>query len=377
MLSAAELAVYRECRGGFYELTELTTSLEAVREEIGAWRIVLLDSTGEAIAEAGKSGERPPGSHLFEAELDAPTPRGGGGGRGRGGRRFDSAEWTTLPHGKLAIEILHPRNELDHKLVADLQRFAITGTSLSLALALLAIALWMRLRSIHLSSRLAAANERVHALEFLSRLGAGLVHETRNPLGIVRGHAQRIADGAIPDGEVESTARTILDETDRTVTRLDEFLLLSRPTEPDRTRFALRPLLQEILELVTPDAEDRGAVITVSGEDFELEADFDRTRRLLMNLILNALQSLDRGGAVGVVLDEHPNRREIRVIDEGCGIPEEIRETVFEPYVTRRAGGTGLGLSIARRIADEHGWRLRFEENSPRGTVMIIEVPKQ
>lgn len=80
---------------------------------------------------------------------------------------------------------------------------------------------------------------------------------------------------------------------------------------------------------------------------------------------------------MGVVLDEHPNRREIRVIDEGCGIPEEIRETVFEPYVTRRAGGTGLGLSIARRIADEHGWRLRFEENSPRGTVMIIEVPKQ
>lgn len=376
MLSTAELAVYRECRGGLYDLAELTASLEEVRERTGSWGIELLDSGGATIARVGSFEESAPGAHLFEDELDAPTPRGGGG-RGRGRQRLGASGMTTLAPGKLVVGILHPRDELDQKLAADRRRFGITGASLSLALALLAMALFMRLRSIQLAARLEGANERVRALEYLGRLGAGLAHETRNPLGIVRGHAQRIADGAVSAEEGGRIARTILDETDRTLTRLDEFLLLSRPAEPDRTRFAVRPLVEELVELVAPDAQDCGAAITIHGDDFELEADRDHTRRLLLNLLLNALQALDAPGAVRVELGRQPGRSLIRVVDEGPGIPEEIRETLFEPYVTRRAGGTGLGLSIARRIAEEHGWRLRFEDRQPRGTAMIVEVPER
>jgi len=376
ILSAADLAVYRECRGGMYEPDELTASLEGVRRGIGSLGIYVRDSTGEIVAEVGEWQGGSPDAHLFEAEFEAPTPRGGGGRRG-GGRRFDATGLIPLASGLLRIGILHPRDELDRKLAGDLRRLVITGTSLSLALALLAIVLSMRLRALGLSARLEGANERVRALEYLGRLGAGLVHETRNPLGVVRGHAQRIADGSVPADDVAQTARTILDETDRTLTRLDEFLLLSRPSEPNRTRFGARGLVLDLIELVTPDSEDRGATISLRGGDFELHADYDQARRLLLNLILNALQSLDEGGEVRVELEELSRRHEIRVIDEGHGIPDEIRETIFEPYVTRREGGTGLGLSIARRIADEHGWRLRFEANRPRGTVMIIEVPKR
>ncbi len=375
ILSAAQLAIYRECRGGLYDLSGLSDSLEEVREEIGSWRIELFDSDGKQVAQAGAPETAPAAAHLFTGELDVPTPRGGGGHRRGAGRRFESEDLTPLVPGGLRVHVLHPRGELDRRLDADFRHLAVTGTSLSLVLALAALALWMRLRSIQLSAQLAGADHKVRALEYLGRLGAGLAHETRNPLGIVRGHAQRIADGRVPVGEVEKTARTILDETDRTLTRLDEFLLLSRPAEPRRTRFAVRPLVEGLLELAQADAQDRGSRLLIAGDDFELDADLDLTRRLLLNLVLNALQSLDESGTVRVELVSSPARRAIRVVDDGCGIPEELRETIFEPYVTNRAGGTGLGLSIARRIADEHGWRLRFEPNRPRGTAMILEVP--
>jgi len=372
MLSAAGLALFRECRGGRYDPEELAHSLEEVRRETGSLRIVVSGTDGRVIAEVGEVIESSPDHQLFQSEIDAPTPRGRGPRFGRW--NSETEVLVTLEPGKLDVFVTYPRIELDEKLTEDLRRFLITGTALSAALGLLALVMGLRLRSARLSLRLAGANERVRALEYLGRLGAGLVHETRNPLAVVRGHAQRLADGTVSEADVARVARTILDETDRTLTRLDEFLLLSRPGEPTRSRFGVRELVLGLVELLGPDLEERRATMTVVGRDFELFADRDHARRLLLNLLLNSLQALDGGGAIRVELEELPDRHEIRVVDDGRGIPPEIRETIFEPYVTGRPDGTGLGLSIATRIADQHGWCLRAESNEPKGTVMVVEV---
>lgn len=374
MLSAAGLALFRECRGGRYDPEELAHSLEEVRRETGALRIVVSGTDGRVIAEVGEVVESSPDHQLFQSEIDAPAPRGRGPRFGRWNSETEAL--VTLAPGKLDVFVSYPRIELDQRLAEDFHRFLTTGTALSAALGLLALVMGLRLRSARLSMRLAGANERVRALEYLGRLGAGLVHETRNPLAVVRGHAQRLAAGVVSEADVGRVARTILDETDRTLTRLDEFLLLSRPGEPTRTRFGARELVLGLVELLGPDLEERRATLTVVGEDFELFADRDHARRLLLNLLLNSLQALDGGGAIRVELERSSDRREIRVVDDGRGIPPEIRETIFEPYVTGRPDGTGLGLSIATRIADRHGWRLRAEANRPKGTVMVVEVPE-
>jgi len=156
------------------------------------------------------------------------------------------------------------------------------------------------------------------------------------------------------------------------VARLDEFLLLSRPSTLACSRFSVRTLVEELVDLLRPDLEAKGATFRIVGSDIDVDADREQTRRLLLNLLLNATQAIDAGGAILIEL----RGGEIRIRDDGCGVPQSIRESLFEPYVSTRQGGTGLGLAIARQIAMAHHWRLRYEPGQPRGTTMILETAK-
>ena len=357
-------------RGGVYNAQHLDEALDEIRTGMGATSLALAGPDGRELARVHCEPPAPPSAAgLYVSEFDPPRPRG----RGRGMQALSGM--VDLPAGSLRLELGIPHAALDRRLRSDFRRFLWSGSALTISALLLLILFGVRTRSLVLAERLEAAKEKLAGLEFLRRLGAGLAHETRNPLGIVRGFAQQLIEKESDPAQTRSSARTIVEQTDRTLARLDEFLLLSRPATLQRVPFDLHQILTELARLLAPDLEEKDATLEVQDFALGVEADRDQVQRLFLNLLLNAVQAIEPGGSIRVASRACEGSREIRIQDTGPGIPAEIRETLFEPYVTRREGGTGLGLAIARRIADEHGWLLSCEAVATGGATFVIAIP--
>jgi signal transduction histidine kinase len=371
LLAAAEGVVLRECRGGRFQPAELQAALDETKVRFGLEWLALLAAGDRSLAATGETPAALSGPGVFTKRFEPKSAQP----LGRGPRWSSDSRVSTLPDESLRLALVLPMAELNGRLADDRMRALITTGALIASIALLVGALWSRTRSAELRAELAESRTAVEGLETLRRLGAGLAHETRNPLGVVRGFAERLAHGRIPSDEIRKTAGAILEETDRTVARLDEFLLLSRPAALRRQRFSLRELCAELGDLLRPDLESVTAELAIECGDVELFADRDQIRRLLMNLLLNAIRAIDSGGHVWLRCEQVDDGMRVVVEDDGTGVPDELRETLFEPYVTGRQGGTGLGLAIARRIAIDHGYRLRYEPAPGKGTRMIVELP--
>jgi len=371
LLEAFEGVVFRETRGGYYSKEELAETLAELRPGFGARWLAVRAEDGTILAEAGRKSESPELMDplvRFEQPFTPIQPRGAG--RGRGQRQ----DLIRLPAAAYTLILVMGREDLDHQLDSDRQRALVMAGSIGVALFLLAGIFLVRIRALSLRADLDASRQKLNSLDYLRRLGAGLVHETKNPLGVVRGFAERIIRAPLDEEQLRLTARAILEETDRTTARLDEFLLLSRPAELRRRRFRLGELFEELALLLDPDLKSKGVGLELDCGAFELDADREQIRRLFMNLLLNAIQASEPGGRISVTCRPLRDGLRIEVGDEGLGVPPELWDTLFEPYVSGRPGGTGLGLSIARRIALDHGFELRYEPNHPRGTRLIVEV---
>jgi len=280
-----------------------------------------------------------------------------------------------LPAGELEIRLEYPAGRLAARLAQGRTRLFAVGGAFTAAFASLFLFYLGRMRSAALGVELAAAGERVRSLEFLSRLAAGLAHETKNPLGALRGFAELLVRGTLPEKEVRAAAARMVDETDRIVGRLEEFMVLSRPARPRMVAVPLEELLADLVGLIRLELASKNASISFSGPGLVAAADPEQARRLFMNLLVNASEAVGSGGRVEVEIVREEGRGRVEVRDDGPGVPEAIRETLFEPYVSGRPGGTGLGLAIARRIAAEHGWTLRYEPGARGGTRMVVELP--
>ncbi|MEN8150344.1 MAG: HAMP domain-containing sensor histidine kinase [Planctomycetota bacterium] len=371
MLSAVDGALFRDCRGGRYDPAELTSSLEALREKTGAkWLAVVVENGGSLGTAGVPPGARDPAERVTR-EFLPPRPRGGGRGQHRPG-----ANLVAVPEVGLELVMDYPRDRLDAEIADEFHRMLQVGIGVTAACLLAALLVGFRLRAAALRERLAASREQVRALNYLARLGAGLVHETKNPLGVVRGFAERMDTTDLPEPERSKAVRAILSETDRAVTRLDEFLLLSRPSELRKTEFPLDDLLAELAELLGPDLDTRVATFDHDGVSGVVSADREQIRRLLLNLLLNSVASLDPGGKIEARTETTRTGLRLIVADNGSGVPPGLRETLFEPYVSGRPGGTGLGLSIARRIALDHGFRLEYEPRDGGGSRFRLEIPE-
>ena len=217
-----------------------------------------------------------------------------------------------------------------------------------------------------------AARVQAERLATLGRISAGLAHEIRNPLSSIRMHVQVL--GRQP-GADSATSRLLLAEIDRLDGILSELLTWARPSELRREAVDLGVLLDEALELMRPQLEHRGIRVSRHADAVPpLNGDRERLRQLLRNLLANARDALGTGGTLTVRLAPGGAGVRLEVADDGPGIPAEIRDRVFEPFVTGRRDGTGLGLALAKRAVEDHGGALGFESGSG-GTVFRVDLP--
>jgi len=228
-------------------------------------------------------------------------------------------------------------------------------------------------KTADLQIRLVRASELNSHLKEMNLAAAGLAHETRNPLNIIRGQAQMIS--RLPDlaTEVREKSRTIVDQTDKVTAQLTEFINYSRPREVRRTKIALASACHEVVRTLSFDIEEKNLRVEVGNDPLAIEADEQLLRQVLFNLLLNAIQAADTGGHIQISAQRSgAGEATLEVRDDGPGVPPANREEIFKPYFTTHQKGTGLGLAVVQQNVLAHGWEIVCLGNEPRGAIFRV-----
>ena len=214
-------------------------------------------------------------------------------------------------------------------------------------------------------------------LAAIGKLAAGVAHEIRNPLSSIKGFATYFArqyEDIPEDVEIAKIMVQEVERMDRSITQLLEF---AKPMAVQIKQTRIEPLIRHSLKLVSHDLMKKKIHVKTdirTKREF-IHTDPERICQVLLNLYMNALNAMDRSGILEVGVADVADNLEIRVADNGCGIPAKDLEKIFDPYFTTRAKGTGLGLSIAHRIVENLKGDIRVENRPSKGAVFYITLP--
>lgn len=228
---------------------------------------------------------------------------------------------------------------------------------------------------------------RAERLEAVAELSASLAHEIRNPLASIRSSVEQLARSKHADEDERFLSGLIVRESDRLSRLLSEFLDFARVRATHFAPLDLHSVVVAVVRLIRAHPDCRpDATITVDGDHAMLEGDEDLLHRVIANLVLNAVQAAR--GPVRVTVSvaavqaseiphgtnlEHAVRLQVR--DNGPGIPEEVRERLFQPFVSGRSGGSGLGLAIVQRAVEAHRGLVLVDSSPGSGTTFTIFLP--
>ncbi len=224
--------------------------------------------------------------------------------------------------------------------------------------------------------------ERLSRAEHLSTLGgltAGVSHEIRNPLGIIRSSAELLkkkmerldATNKIPD--------IIIEESTRLNNIITDFLDFAKPKQPKLSACRVKTILEKNLSYLEPQIQSEGYTVKTSfSQDMpEIMADFDMLYQAFLNILINAMQAMPGGGVIHVAARYHSDNVIIFFEDEGEGISSEALRQIWNPFFTTKEKGTGLGLGIVKNIIESHEGRIRIRNRKSKGVLVRIELPRK
>jgi len=230
----------------------------------------------------------------------------------------------------------------------------------------------------HDPSQSAVAEKR----DLLERLLARLAHEIRNPLSSLDIHVQLLEEdlgGLVPAmrGQLAPRLEIIRGELHRLESIVDQFLRLAGPSALDVELVDLSKIVNHVCELLRPEAAAREIEVATQVENAlpSIQADPVRLTQALMNLVINAMQAVERQGRIEVSANLVEQAILIKVTDNGPGIPQEKLASIFDPYFTTKAEGSGLGLWIAQQIVTAHGGSIQAQNGPVSGAVLAMVLP--
>ena len=218
---------------------------------------------------------------------------------------------------------------------------------------------------------------RADRLISLGELSAAIVHEVRNPLGAIKGAVEIMEDGLSPNSSRREFAAIAKREIERHDRLVEEFLRFARSPKPVVERTDLHELIEAVASLVERQAATQGVAVAreLTSPRTTVIVDASQIRQALLNLCLNALQAMPKGGRLTIrTCSDGEKGIAIEIEDEGGGVDPKISARIFDPFFTTKERGLGLGLSIACKIAIEHGGALTFR-NGERGAVFRLTLP--
>ncbi len=221
---------------------------------------------------------------------------------------------------------------------------------------------------------------RSEQLAAIGKMAAGIAHEIRNPLASMSGSIQMMSQTADLDATSEKLMGIVLRETDRLNTLVTDFLQFARPTAPQKEPIDLSLMLEDLVDvfgnLHYREGETPHINVRIDIDDeVTLECDPRQLKQVLWNLLNNAAEAASTEVLIRVRTPRGEGRTVIRVIDDGCGIPAEVMERIYDPFFTTKDHGSGLGLAQVLRIIEDHGGSLRAESEPDVGSAFTVTVP--
>lgn len=222
-------------------------------------------------------------------------------------------------------------------------------------------------------------------LAALGELSAGVAHEIRNPLGIIKNSAQVLQDKFKGrDTKSKELSEFIIEEVDRLNKVVTNFLDFARPQKPDLAQVQIAPIIDRALELMESQILKNKVKVAKTYDDGlpPVLADEELLSQVFLNLVSNAIQAMPQGGTLtissklgaGSSKKREEELVEINFADTGCGIAEEALDKIFNPFFSAKEGGIGLGLSIVHKIVESHGGKISVKSKRQKGTTFTIHL---
>ena len=209
---------------------------------------------------------------------------------------------------------------------------------------------------------------------------SGIAHEVRNPLGGIALFAGLLREEVGEDPDQLEMVQRIERELEYLKRVVNDFLAYARKMPLELSRVALHEICADVAELVRSQAKDAEVIVEVHADPTPVLGDGEQLRRVLLNLVSNAIHASDAGSSVilrcagGEGDEKGVGDPFVEVEDHGAGISEDLREKIFAPFFTTREKGTGLGLALSQKIVIEHGGRFDLDTEVGRGTRIRVTL---
>ncbi|MGB9439696.1 MAG: ATP-binding protein [Desulfobacterales bacterium] len=221
--------------------------------------------------------------------------------------------------------------------------------------------------------------ERLSQAERLSALGemaAGISHEIRNPLGIIRSSAELLKKKVTKIDPSNTMPDIIVEESSRLNSIITDFINFAKPGSPKLNLCRIEDVIEKNVAFLSMQMKEKGYTIKKDYQNFlpEIQADADMLYQSFLNIFLNAMQAMPNGGIIEVAVRSNSKVVTINFDDQGQGIATEILEKIWDPFFTTKEMGTGLGLGMVKNIIESHGGNIQIDNRAQGGTRVTVEL---
>lgn len=217
---------------------------------------------------------------------------------------------------------------------------------------------------------------RSEKMNIAGELAASIAHELRNPLTAIKGFFHMLKR----TGQGNEMYYSVIEEELSRIEQISsELLTLARPHSNNRKNYNIIQLIDDVILLLTPQANMKNLEILLNAERREMYLLCENTKikQVFINLIKNAIDAMENGGNIFITVKETAEYMKVQIIDQGIGIPKELLHKIGEPFYTTKEKGTGIGMMVCFQIIESHGGTIRVDSEVNVGTTFTITLPKE
>ena len=271
----------------------------------------------------------------------------------------------------------------DYKAIFNFQIRVITTSSIVMGALFLALLFVVKRGESIIEKRALERlklKEQLSRAEHLSTLGemvAGISHEIRNPLGIIKSSSELLKKKMAGYDPSNSIPDIIIEESVRLNNIITDFLNFAKPKKPNLMNCNVEAVLEKNINFLASHIEEEGYTVAKHYDNNipEITADSDMLYQAFLNILINAMQAMPEGGKIHVAIQSTDNTVKIFFEDDGEGIPQNLMEKIWDPFFTTKAKGTGLGLGIVKNIIESHSGSVQISAKPGAGARVKVELP--